>query len=94
MDTGNNPSEDKLLDGSDDYLWDRSGEPDPEIQKLEAMLGKVQSNRPRPVLPGKATVSKWSILQRIRLVPVLAAVLAIAAIGFVTYAAQEKRPRP
>jgi hypothetical protein len=33
MDTGNNPSENKLLDGSDDYLWDRSGEPDPEIQR-------------------------------------------------------------
>ena len=73
MDTGNNPSENKLLDGSDDYLWDRSGEPDPEIQKLEAMLGKFQSNRPRPVLPGKATVGKWSFFQRVRLAPVLAA---------------------
>ena len=94
MDTGNNPSENKLLDGSDDYLWDGSGEPDPEIQKLEAMLGKFQSNRPRPVLPGKATVGKWSFFQRIRLVPVLAAVLAIAAIGFVTYTVRGKKTAP
>ena len=25
---------------SDDYLWDGSGEPDPEIEKLERLLGK------------------------------------------------------
>jgi len=94
MDTGNNPSENKLLTGSDDYLWDRSGEPDPEIQKLEAILGKLQSNRPRPLLPGKASVSKWSFFQRIRLVPVFVSVLAIAAIGFVTYTVRGKKTAP
>ncbi len=25
---------------SDDYLWDRSGEPDPEVQRLERVLGR------------------------------------------------------
>jgi len=91
MDTGNDPSENKLLAGSDDYLWDRSGEPDPEIQRLEAMLGKFQSNRPRPVLPGKATASKWSFFQRLRLVPLLSSVLALATIGFVIYAVNGKK---
>jgi hypothetical protein len=32
----------------DDYLWDGSGEPDPEIQKLENSLGKYRHNRPAP----------------------------------------------
>jgi hypothetical protein len=33
----------------DDYLWDGSGEPDPEIQKLERALGRYRHNRPAPV---------------------------------------------
>ena len=32
----------------DDYLWDGSGEPDPEIQKLEAALGRYRHNQPAP----------------------------------------------
>ena len=35
----------------DDYLWDRSGEPDPDIQKLEAALGQFRSTRPAPQFP-------------------------------------------
>jgi hypothetical protein len=33
---------------SDDYLWDRSGEPDPEIERLEHTLGKLR-HQPRPL---------------------------------------------
>jgi hypothetical protein len=33
----------------DDYLWDGSGEPDPEIQKLESTLGRFRHNQPAPV---------------------------------------------
>lgn len=32
----------------DNYLWDRSGEPDPEIQELENILGTLQY-QPRPL---------------------------------------------
>ena len=32
----------------DDYLWDKSGEPDPEIQKLEEILGTLRY-QPRPL---------------------------------------------
>ncbi|MBA3768588.1 MAG: hypothetical protein H0W99_16740, partial [Acidobacteria bacterium] len=36
---------------SDDYLWDRSGEPDPEIARLERTLGQLR-HQPEPlVLP-------------------------------------------
>jgi hypothetical protein len=38
----------------DDYLWDGSGEPDPEIQRLESMLGRLRHNRPAPVFPDVA----------------------------------------
>lgn len=32
----------------DDYLWDGSGEPDPEVQKLENLLGRYRHERPAP----------------------------------------------
>jgi type IV secretory pathway VirB10-like protein len=32
----------------DDYLWDRSGQPDPEIQHLEDILGELR-HQPRPL---------------------------------------------
>src|ERR1700694_1918562 len=32
----------------DDYLWDLSGEPDPEVQKLETALGRYRQNQPAP----------------------------------------------
>lgn len=32
----------------DKYLWDRSGEPDPEIQELEEILGRLRY-QPRPL---------------------------------------------
>jgi hypothetical protein len=36
---------------SDDYLWDGSGEPDPEVRRLEELLARLRSNRPAPRLP-------------------------------------------
>ena len=27
---------------NDDYLWDKTGQPDPEIQKLEEILGTLR----------------------------------------------------
>jgi hypothetical protein len=35
---------------SGDYLWDGSGEPDPEIQRLEAVLRPLRGTRPVPDL--------------------------------------------
>jgi hypothetical protein len=34
-----------------DYLWDRSGEPNPEIQRLERALGRFRHSGPAPVFP-------------------------------------------
>src|ERR1035437_2318120 len=33
---------------SDHYLWDGSGEPDPEVQRLERLLRQFPSSRPAP----------------------------------------------
>jgi len=34
----------------EDYLWDRSGEPDPEVERLEKLLGRFRSDGPAPDL--------------------------------------------
>jgi hypothetical protein len=33
---------------SDEYLWDRSGPPDPDVARLEQMLGRLRSTPPVP----------------------------------------------
>ena len=40
----------------DDYLWDGSGEPDPEIQKLEATLGRYRHDLPAPAFDKVAEI--------------------------------------
>src|SRR5215813_5954323 len=76
----------------DDYLWDGSGEPDPEIQKLESVLGKLRHNRPAPAFPEVTRTAPQPARPRLwwlglspRLAAVAASVLAIAAIAFIFY---------
>src|SRR5579863_3088408 len=49
---------------NDDYLWDGSGEPDPEIQKLENTLGKFRHHGQPPELPALKPVRRPSFWQR------------------------------
>jgi len=43
---------------NDNYLWDRTGEPDPEIQELEELLGTLRY-QPRPLqIPADLTVAR------------------------------------
>ena len=37
-----------------DYLWDKTGEPDREVERLELMLGRFQHRRPAPPWPERA----------------------------------------
>lgn len=73
---------------SDDYLWDGAGEPDPEVQRLEALLGKFRHDRPAPVFPEIVRGRRWRLLPLgMRLFPALAgaAVLVIAVVVFQVY---------
>src|SRR5258708_2953539 len=75
---------------SDDYLWDGSGEPDPQIQKLESTLGRLRHNRPGPEFPEIATLAQPARRARFLAFPLwsqwaaaAAAVLVIAAVAFI-----------
>ena len=64
---------------SDDYLWDGSGKPNPEIQRLEGLLGKFRHDRPAPAFP--EIIPRR---HRIRWIPVFA-VAAVAVVVVVTF---------
>jgi FecR protein len=96
MEAGNNRTEDRPSAKSDDYLWDGSGEPDPEIQRLEAVLGKFRHDSPTLAFPEIVPSRRWTFfLWRIRLFPALAtAAVALAAIVAVTFLVDRMKPAP
>jgi hypothetical protein len=67
---------------NDQYLWDRSGEPDPEIQRLEEILGTLRSHRPAPQL--RARPSRIELLDGSRWLAVAAAVVLMAGASWLT----------
>src|SRR5437899_9076979 len=71
----------------DDYLWDGSGEPDPEVRKLETLLGRYRHNQPAPafgqIMDVQPMKRHWS-LSGLRFSFQLAAVGAILLIGVTT----------
>src|SRR6202171_5417070 len=79
----------------DDYLWNRSGEPDPEVQKLETALGRYRHNQPAPsfekiadIRPAKQHWSSFSLQWSYQLGAVAAIVLVAATVFLVL------RPKP
>ena len=72
----------------DDYLWDGSGEPDPEVQKLENLLGRYRQDQPAPAFDQIAVeqpaTHRWRF-PAFRLSFRLAAVAAVVLIGVTTF---------
>jgi hypothetical protein len=79
----------------DDYLWDGSGEPDPEIQRLEAVLGRFQYHRRTPVFAETVGVKRWTFIPwRMRLFPALATIAAVLGVAVVILLVHERKPVP
>jgi FecR protein len=72
----------------DDYLWDGSGEPDPEVQKLETTLGRYRHNQPAPAFDQLAAIrpvkQRWNFfnLRWSHQLGAVAAVVVLAAAVF------------
>lgn len=63
---------------NDDYLWDKTGEPDPQIQQLEEILGTLRY-QPKPLqvpeelpLPRRRNHSHWLAIAAVVLLAILA----------------------
>ncbi len=81
------------------YLWDGSGEPDPEIQRLESVLGKLAYSGARPGFPDIVPAAPWwSVLpfgwpMRLAAVSAVMAVAALVAVWFVIHRSKQN-PAP
>jgi hypothetical protein len=73
----------------DDYLWDGSGEPDPEIQKLENALGRYRHNKPAPAFEQIADVRPvkpgWNFFNVRLSYQLIAAVTAAVVFGVAAF---------
>ncbi|HEY6945517.1 MAG TPA: hypothetical protein VI431_10295, partial [Candidatus Acidoferrum sp.] len=72
----------------DDYLWDGSGEPDPEVKKLENLLGRYRHDQPAPAFDQVAAEQpvprRWRF-PSFRFSFQIAAVAAVLLIGITTF---------
>jgi FecR protein len=66
----------------DDYLWDGSGRPDPEIRRLEEVLGRMRHQGPAPIFPAVERVwpRRWSLPRAARFAAVAATVIIVAGL--------------
>jgi hypothetical protein len=64
---------------SGDYLWDGSGEPDPEIRRLEATLATLRGRRKAPELLPRPAVSPGSWRALAAAAAVLLALMAVVS---------------
>ena len=95
MNTGNNRTENEAVARGDDYLWDGSGKPDPEIQRLEVLLGRFRHDRHAPEFPKIIPHRRWTFLpRRVRLFPALAAIAAVAAIVVLIFLMDGRKSSP
>ena len=65
-----------------DFLWVRSGAPDPVVKTLETLLGPLRHDSPAPVFPAASASPRWNPFRR-RLFPVAAA--AALSLGVVIF---------
>lgn len=77
---------------NDNYLWDRTGEPDPEIQKLEELLGQFRY-QPHPLqIPTDLAVGRkrWFVLP----MTIAAAILMVAILSALWFQFSRKPALP
>lgn len=73
-------------DEARNYLWDGSGTPDAQVQKLERLLRKYRHERPTPVFAAIDPRLPWTVrMWRMRLIPIFAVATAVVAIAGGTY---------
>jgi hypothetical protein len=77
-----------------DYLWDKTGEPDPEIQQLEEILGTLRYQpRPLEIPAGLSIGSERSFFRRAAPGLAIAATLAMLLIGLGVWFAWQRSQR-
>ena len=82
----------KEQDMNNKYLWDRSGDPDPEVQELEAILGTLRY-QPRPLeIPRNIQVGRPSFFPAAAIAAAIALVAVVLGLWFGFYHRQTAAP--
>jgi len=70
-----------------DYLWDSSGTPDPEIQRLESQLAEFRHDNRPLVLPEtlQATNVRKALVVPLRLAAAAVVLLALGSVAYIAY---------
>lgn len=63
---------------NDDYLWDGSGEPDPDVQRLEQVLGHYRY-QPKPLSPALSSRFSWQRRGWVRVAAAAAVIVLVLA---------------
>ena len=94
MDSEDKQTANEFLTMESDYLWDGSGEPDPEIRTFEALLGRFRHDCPASTFPNLASDRRWtSHAWRMRLLaPLATAALVAVVVG--TFLVSGRKPAP
>jgi hypothetical protein len=92
----NNPEEEKMM--NENYLWEASGAPDPEIQRLESLLADFRQADCALVLPAETLAAPrrlHSLLLHMPWFPRLATAAAILlALGITLFFSLRPKPAP
>lgn len=95
MESGSNKTENKPDPNRNDYLWDGSGAPDEEIQRLEGLLGMFRHDRPTPAFPAHVPERRWRFLPEwLGARPAFAGAAVVIAMIVVTFSVSEKKAPP
>src|SRR3984893_8060815 len=77
---------------NDDYLWDKSGEPDPQVQQLEEILGTLRYEHRALEIPSQPIGRRRSYVPILAIAATIA--LALVAGGLWLRAQSQKAHRP
>ena len=72
----------------DEYLWDGSGEPDPDIVRLETLLGALRHEGMPPGLPARESRRSPFLTWKVGALATAAAVVLVAAVGWYLWTAR------
>lgn len=76
---------------NDDYLWDKTGEPDPEIQELEQILGTLRYQPRELEIPAHIQPQRRSYLTRGL---AIAAAIGLVVLGLGVWRATNRTAKP
>jgi len=69
----------------DDYLWDGSGEPDPDVVRLEALLSRYRLRGPLPPLPARSVPRRFAAHAAMQILMTAASLALVAMAAWFAY---------